>query len=778
MNPSGVLSCVIHDCYGCDCSVSDNYHSIRETEGIVDTALGAITEEENEINEAAEALVLLSSRSREKEIETAESLILLSLCSEKNDESQHPSSSIYQQETILPKHHSILLASSYSNYKLKVNINLLHEKIYSSFFNLKLLLRSLIEINRNQLISLLFKKEILIVSKYYIIGIINSAIDRIFCDHIDTIFSMDEVDRFLKCSHICVINSNFMGDMFLDESGINLLKLELESAMICCNKSIKKAVLELDSKHLFTAHLSNTVNCSIVNLFNNCVSKFIELITSSSFLKGVFFKEVSWFDMRIFSPIAQSVSDFSRKIFCDICFLENKYLVSMLFGARARNKSCFTFIKIDIPEAFELVNLRIKDLECLFDDMFKKEFPILDQDGTVVSLPVSARDELITRVSYSLRCEVCYRISARKKVIKRRVYKSDKFLESTTLNEGIRSNSCYELLNYLINDSNNYIGNGFGYYLMRMFAPICLSMACDIKNMVVNNLGTSALVMSTQSSFTLESNVRAGMFDLFLSVISSIKFLEVIDSRISSIYPYVGMNICEVCSEIFSDNVVENVKDAISRLVTIRKFRDIFPRRISVICENKSKSMNLSRCMIRGILSNSIDDFRKKVKSAEMELGFLLFYFKNTLFTKFGNFDFAVSNVDVSKIYSVKLDLLYKIVREIDKSCYIRVMSGDSTNFVSNSNIYESVADEFTPWVYDKIKVFITKSILVLGPDEVVLELGESIDALLKAISSSIMNECVEAARDIISVDKTLKKNKIKQESQKTNHDLDHCYAI
>ncbi|WP_242641634.1 hypothetical protein, partial [Candidatus Ichthyocystis sparus] len=423
---------------------------------------------------------------------------------------------------------------------------------------------------------------------------------------------------------------------------------------------------------------------------------------------------------------------------------------------RLKHKN-FLYVMAKFPKIFELVNLHLKKLECLVTDLFKKAVPALKSDGNVVTFNSSGLPKLTKGVIHSLKEDVLFRMSSRKKIFRRR-YKVDNFSESDRSSLAISSNDFYESLNSVISDGKNYIGNGFRYYLMKIFTPVCVFVAYDIREIIVN-LGN---ILSSQSCFRLETTLRCGMFNLILSVLSDMEFLNDVDTKFGEVSLHVGMNIHDVCAEMFANNLIDNVKNGVSSLFTFELFVDIFPKKISVLSEDNSKIKRITNDMIHDIFKTYVDVFREKVQSVLIYPEFLNFYIENTLFTKFDGFDFCVSNADISKINSVKLELLYKIIREIDRSNYINIMharrsdffvSGKKTNSLLNDNKLEIV--KFMPWLRDEIKAMITKSTLVLDSG-VVSELGEPlVDQLLEIISNSVMNECVSTVRDVICVDKS-----------------------
>ncbi|WP_176696366.1 hypothetical protein, partial [Candidatus Ichthyocystis sparus] len=122
---------------------------------------------------------------------------------------------------------------------------------------------------------------------------------------------------------------------------------------------------------------------------------------------------------------------------------------------------------------------------------------------------------------------------------------------------------------------------------------------------------------------------------------------------------------------------------------------------------------------------------------------------------------FTISNVDISRLYPVKLDLICKIVDKIDRLYYMsKVFHAKPSFFMpdkwANCNLSSDKigTSEFMLWLREEIKLLVTRSTLVLNSDGVVSKLGGSLETLLEAIANSLMDECLLVARDVIYVDK------------------------
>ncbi|WP_092402895.1 hypothetical protein [Candidatus Ichthyocystis sparus] len=682
-----------------------------------------------------------------KRTEAAEALVLLSECPKKMD--------TYQQEAYCqPKDMEIdlecisnLLKLSCDDYEVKVDIDLIPEEVNSSFFSLKLLFGRLAKAYRKQLVVLLLEKN---KYKNYELNIVNNVINSTLHDCIYNILYINVGDEFIKCFNIVPgLNFHSIKDNFLSKSDINLLKSELEG--IIFSERITEIIGKFDVSKVSAIDFEETVSLLVSDIFNKCVVIFMELVTSIAFFKKLFFRRVSWFDMEIFSSVTQIISSFNRKFFCQISFLENRYLSSTIIGARTKSKY-FMDINTDIPGFFELLDLHIKNLDLLVTDTFSKEVPVLRSDGTIAFVGTSIVPELMKKIVSSLYEDVRHRIYYGKRVLKRKC-KMDKCLLPSNLSS-IDSSMFYKSLRSIIDDGNNYIGNGFRYYVMKIFAPICMSVAYDIRDMMS---GYFVNKVSDRSFFILESNVRASLFDFVFSSLSDIGFLSVIDNAINEVSPHIGMNLHEISEKIFRGNMINRVKSYVNRSINFSVLRGILPKKILLLSRaskvSKSKYLYFKNSkIVSKIIRKSVYSFHEKVRSYVIDRVFLDFYIMNTVFTKFDDFDLSVSNVEISKINSVKLDFLCKIIEENDRLEYEKRILCEAPDYKSSIDV--SILDKLIPWLDDQLRAIITRSTLVMGSNGVVLELGESIDKLLEAISGSIVNECARTAVDVVSVDR------------------------
>ncbi|WP_092460343.1 hypothetical protein [Candidatus Ichthyocystis sparus] len=722
---------------------------------------------EKEKNDAAEALLLLSS-CPEREPETGGALTVLSSHSEGHGDVLHMGDSsceLESQSKICPEHSYSLSELSCVGYNpsssvdpsYSIDLSLeevyayaLPEEIYSDFFNLRMLFRALFDSYCDKLLSSIYKNIPGLVAKIedLVEGIIRDTFATILDGYINNILSMDAVYRFLNCPGIHL--SGYTEDGFSSESSIALLKAELELLMPHCVEGVTKTVLSLansenirkNKKVLLTDDLVSVISSSISGTFYKCVPMFLKLITSCEFLKMVFFKKVPGFDRKIFSPLAQRILNLNRKFFCELSILENRYLVSMVLGDIKK-----------IPETVKLFDSYEKSLRNMVcDDVF---FALNTSDDVV--LPLEDCEPVIEGVGAYLRDEASLRMTSRSGIFSEKFQVG--FWESDASSGG--GDDFYKSLDNVILNSPNYIGGGFVYYLMRIFTPVCVSVARDVIKILVSSVGSE---FGSLSHFRLESGVRFGMFDLIFSVLLGMDLLREVDGKLRGVSLSIGMNICELFYDILPDNLIETAKEAVIGAFTVKVLKDFFPKRISVLdSKGKSVSMTLTEAKIKLMFESCASIFGGKIRSVVMVKDFLSFYIRNTLFKEFGKFCVAVSNVDISKISAVKLDLVYKIVCKSDRLNYMNsafprtsgfFMSGKGTNLNLSSDKFEVA--EFMMWLREEIKLVVTKPVLVLSPDGVVSELGESLENLLKEIASSLMDECLSVARDVIRVDKNL----------------------
>ncbi|WP_092411212.1 hypothetical protein [Candidatus Ichthyocystis sparus] len=817
MTPSATLACAIHDCYNCNCcetEISDpGCHATVDMGDVEEHDIRSV--EENEIELAAQALILLSSSYKRSYIsQRIDSSSYQEVVGSSYQEVAGPSyqevadpsyqevagpsyqevadpscqeiagpscqeiagpsyqevagpsyqevagpsyqggvsPSLHKKDTLISSEDfSNLFALSYNRYLSKVDIDLLPEEIVNNFFSLELLFRRLFRSYQYEVFNLIFENEECQMRTYILSNVtsISMAINNILNICIDNMTSMKAIDEFIKHFYIAPeTDFNLVTDKFLLESNYNLLKEELESVPNSYSKDIVEESLKTFKfgPSVFKK-LRNFISCLAKEIFDKCTSIFLKLIISSDFLKKLFFKKVSWFDIEIFFSVPQNIIDLNRKLFCEVGFLENRYLISIIMGARLKHKH-FTAVNAEIDSS-GLMNAHAKNLEQLFINLFKKDVIALRPDGVVVSVDNSIIPQLIMNILSSLREDICHRVCAKKKVFKRR-FKLDTF--SSNLGSNICSNMFYKELNSIVNNGSNYIGNGFRYYLMKIFSPICISIACDIRTMLFSYSGNK---ISVRSCVMLEGKLRSSMFDLVFSALSSMVFLDEIDNAFKQVCPYMGMNLCEIGNKIFDINLITIIKRNVIESIMTSSYtlQGIIPRGILSSGQSKYKRPSFEdRKIISDVITKSVYNFCEKIKDCAVEKEFLDFYVRNTLFTKLGDFNFSVSNVEMSKINSVKLDFLCKIIAESDKLEHSKRIVGGGKNLLSC--IDKEVVDIIMPWMNFKLREIVTGSTLVLGSDGVILEVGELIEGLLAALSNHIVKECVVIAKDIISVDR------------------------
>ncbi|WP_176695699.1 hypothetical protein, partial [Candidatus Ichthyocystis sparus] len=452
------------------------------------------------------------------------------------------------------------------------------------------------------------------------------------------------------------------------------------------------------------------------------------------FLKRVFFKSVPGFDRKIFSPLAQNILNLNRRFFCEVSLLENRYLVSMVLGT-------VLGVGKEIPGITKLLDSYIKNLrDIVLDSASKGLFFAVGSSGDIV--PLKAFMPVIEGACDHLRHETSLRITSRKKIFRDRL-RILGFWELDGPSGG--EDDFYKSLNDVILNRKNYVGNGFSYYLMSVFTPICVSVARDVNKIFGCSVGGE---LSSSTCFRLESRVRYGMFDFIFYVLSGMDILSEADKKLEKIFPHVGMNLCELCDDIFSENMILAVKEAVISSFTVESFKSFFPRTISIIDSKvKSRSVSITEDMINRTFESCASIFCEKMKNVVIVKDFLIFYIEETLFKGFGECCFAVSNVDISKIYPVKLDLICKIVNKIDISYYMSsvfhrtpdfFLPTRGVNFELSSDKFET--GEFMAWLRGKIKLVITESTLVLSSDGVISESGELLETLLEAIANSLMD--------------------------------------
>ncbi|WP_176696816.1 hypothetical protein, partial [Candidatus Ichthyocystis sparus] len=454
------------------------------------------------------------------------------------------------------------------------------------------------------------------------------------------------------------------------------------------------------------------------------------------------------FDRKIFSPLAQNILNLNRRFFCEVSLLENRYLVSMVLG------TVFGIGK-EVPGVMRLLDSHVKNLRyTILDGASKGLFFALGSSADIV--PLKDFMPVIEGACDHLRHETSLRITSRKKIFRKRLQILG-FWELDGPSGG--GDDFYKSLDDVILNSKNYVGNGLGYYLMRVFTPICVSVARDVNKIFGRSVGSE---LSLSTCFRLESRVRYGIFDFIFYVLSGMDILSEADKKLEKISPHVGMNLCELCDDIFSENMILAVKEAVIGSFTVEAFKSFFPKTISTV---GSKSKNRNESIDEGIINHTFEScasvFREKIENIVIGRDFLNFYLEETLFKGFGECCFAVSNVDVSRIYPVKLDLICKIVSKIDELCYMSsvfhrtpgfFMPTRGVNFELSSDQFET--GELMGWLRGKIKLLITESTLVLSSDGVISESGESLETLLEAIANSLMDECLLIARDVIYVDR------------------------
>ncbi|WP_141663536.1 hypothetical protein, partial [Candidatus Ichthyocystis sparus] len=425
------------------------------------------------------------------------------------------------------------------------------EKMYSNFFNLGLLFRALFEFYRDKLLLHIYESVPVVVpqARSHTERVIKDAFSVILDSYIDNILSMRAVYRFLKCPGIHL--SGYTEDRFLSESSIALLREELDLLMPHCVEGVTKTVLALSNsesirknkKTLLTDDLVSVISSSISGAFYKCVPIFLELITSREFLKKVFFKNIPGFDGKIFSPVSQNILSLNRRFFCKVSLLENRYLVSMVLGM-------VLGIGKEIPGIEELLDSYVKDLrDIVLDSVSKGLFFALGSSGDIV--PLKAFIPVIEGVSDYLRRETSLRITSRKKVFRERLQIRGFWELDVSSGE---DDGFYKSLDGVILNSKNYVGNGFSYYLMRVFAPICVSVARDVNKIFGSIIGSE---LSLLTCFRLEARVRYGMFDFIFSALSGMDTLSEVDKKLEKISPHVGMNVCELYDDIFSENIIE-----------------------------------------------------------------------------------------------------------------------------------------------------------------------------------------------------------------------------
>uniref|UniRef100_UPI0015844C9A hypothetical protein n=1 Tax=Candidatus Ichthyocystis hellenicum TaxID=1561003 RepID=UPI0015844C9A len=415
------------------------------------------------------------------------------------------------------------------------------EKMYSNFFNLGLLFRALFEFYRDKLLLHIYESVPVVVpqARSHTERVIKDAFSVILDSYIDNILSMRAVYRFLKCPGIHL--SGYTEDRFLSESSIALLREELDLLMPHCVEGVTKTVLALSNsesirknkKTLLTDDLVSVISSSISGAFCKCVPIFLELITSREFLKKVFFKNIPGFDRKIFSPVAQNILNLNRRFFCEVSLLENRYLVSMVLG-----------IEKEIPGIADLLDSYVKNLRnMVLDSASRGLFFTLGSLGDIV--PLKSFVPVTEGVRDYLSRETLLRITSRKKVFRGRL-RIRGFWELDGASGD--DDDFYKSLDVVILDRKNYVGKGFGYYLMRVFTPICVSVARDLNKIFSRSVGSE---LSLLTLFRLEARVRYGMFDFIFSVLLDIGLLSEVDEKLKKISPRVGMNICELFDDIF-----------------------------------------------------------------------------------------------------------------------------------------------------------------------------------------------------------------------------------
>ncbi|WP_242641658.1 hypothetical protein, partial [Candidatus Ichthyocystis sparus] len=349
----------------------------------------------------------------------------------------------------------------------------------------------------------------------------------------------------------------------------------------------------------------------------------------------------------------------NRKFLCKVSLLENRYLVSMVLG------TVLGAIGKDIPGITGLLDSYKKSLrDVVLGGVSRGLFFALDSSNNVV--PLGDFKPVIEGVCDYLSHETLLRTTSRKRVFRDRFRIRD-FAELDGSGGG--SVGFYKSLDGVILDGKNYIGNGFSYYLMRIFTPVCVSMARDFSKIFASSVSGE---LSSLTCFRLESAMRSGVFYFIFSFLSGIHFLREIDNKLEKISPHVGMNVCELYDDIFSVNLIEILKEDVISTFTVTLFKGFLPKTISTIdSEGKSISTSLTEDVINYIFESCASIFCEKIRNIVIEKDFLVFYIKNTLFKEFGECCFTISNVDISRLYPVKLDLICKIVDKIDSLYYM-----------------------------------------------------------------------------------------------------------